>query len=114
MTSIISKVISEVFIKFNESIGKEAIFFLTHLVRECTNLDEMREEFKVFCKENSLIEKDSDIDKTFREIINNLKKKKDQLPLPSDHPIIQSLSIPSPSSSSTISSSSITKNNKIN
>ncbi|KAM9961264.1 hypothetical protein ACTFIR_004102 [Dictyostelium discoideum] len=90
MTSIISKVISEVFVEFNESIGKQAIFFLTNLIKQYTNLDEMKQEFIIFCKDNSLIEKDSDIEKTFREIINNLKKKKNELPLPSDHPIIQS------------------------
>ncbi|KAK5575473.1 hypothetical protein RB653_006606 [Dictyostelium firmibasis] len=99
MTSIIGKVITQVFIEFNESIGKEAIFFLTHLISECTNFEDMKEEFKLFCKENSLIEKDSDIDKTFRQMINDLKEKKDELPLSSDHPIIQSSSpvLPSPS-----------------
>ncbi|KAN0030216.1 hypothetical protein ACTA71_009977 [Dictyostelium dimigraforme] len=99
MTSIIGQVISEVFIEFNESIGKEAIFFLTHLVRECTNFDEMKEQFKVFCKENSLIEKDSDIDKTFREMVDNLKKKKDEIKFSSDHPINKSSPIPYPPSS---------------
>ncbi|EGC31976.1 hypothetical protein DICPUDRAFT_13772, partial [Dictyostelium purpureum] len=75
MASIITAVVGEIFIEFNESIGKESIAFLANLISECTDASDLKEQFKIFCKKHS-ITKEEEKNELYEKVVDTLKNNK--------------------------------------